>query len=201
MNYIQHYNNLIVKHGHKEKPEGYYELHHIIPRSHGGSDDSSNLIYLSARCHYLAHWLLLKIHQDVYMTHAFHMMSNSKRYNSKGFELARKKKSELMKKCNPMFDRNNAKKQGQALIKEDKVIRPKGENQSMNRSESLKGNQHNAKLTYLVIHPDGTEEVVKSMRAFCRLHNLNQTCMTRVCKGRLENHFGFKAKYLTTANE
>lgn len=37
------------------------ERHHIIPQSLGGSNDKSNLVYLSCREHFLCHWLLMKI--------------------------------------------------------------------------------------------------------------------------------------------
>lgn len=54
------YNNLILKRQ-IEIPEGYTEEHHIIPRSFGGSDNKSNLVLLTAREHYLAHYLLMKM--------------------------------------------------------------------------------------------------------------------------------------------
>lgn len=38
----------------------YYELHHIIPRSFGGSDKANNLVLLTAREHFIAHWILVK---------------------------------------------------------------------------------------------------------------------------------------------
>jgi len=37
------------------------ERHHIIPQSLGGSNDKSNLVYLSCREHFLCHWLLVKM--------------------------------------------------------------------------------------------------------------------------------------------
>lgn len=43
------------------KPEGYSEKHHIVPKSIGGSNDPSNLVRLTAREHFLAHWLLTKM--------------------------------------------------------------------------------------------------------------------------------------------
>lgn len=164
VDYKLHYNSLIIKYGTTEKPEGYSEIHHIKPRSHGGLDTPENLVYLSARVHYLAHWLLLKIHCDIPMTHAFHLMSCVGRYNAKGFALAREAKSEVMKKVNPMFDRSLAKLQGSKLIKQEKKERIKGADQSKNRAKPLLGNQRNAKLTYLVTHPNGDITVVKSMR-------------------------------------
>lgn len=48
----------------KENPhpnELYTEKHHIIPKSLGGSNKKENLIRLSAREHFLVHWLLTKM--------------------------------------------------------------------------------------------------------------------------------------------
>lgn len=37
------------------------ERHHIIPQSLGGLNDKTNLVYLSAREHFICHWLLIKM--------------------------------------------------------------------------------------------------------------------------------------------
>ncbi len=42
----------------------YTESHHIIPRSLGGSDDKDNLVDLTAREHFISHWLLTKIYRE-----------------------------------------------------------------------------------------------------------------------------------------
>jgi hypothetical protein len=39
----------------------YTEKHHIIPRSIGGNNSKSNLAILTAREHFICHWLLIKI--------------------------------------------------------------------------------------------------------------------------------------------
>jgi 5-methylcytosine-specific restriction endonuclease McrA len=41
----------------------YYEEHHILPRSLGGDNSPENLVLLTGREHYLAHFLLYKIYQ------------------------------------------------------------------------------------------------------------------------------------------
>lgn len=41
--------------------EDYYEKHHIIPKSLGGSNRADNLVKLTAREHFVAHWLLTKM--------------------------------------------------------------------------------------------------------------------------------------------
>lgn len=42
----------------------YYEKHHIIPKSIGGTNDKSNLIFLTAREHYICHMLLTKMTEN-----------------------------------------------------------------------------------------------------------------------------------------
>ena len=42
----------------------YKEKHHIVPKCMGGSDDPENLVELSARQHFIAHLLLVKMYPD-----------------------------------------------------------------------------------------------------------------------------------------
>jgi hypothetical protein len=66
MNYEAHYLKLVELHGVVSKPlKGYFERHHVLPKCMGGKDDYENLIYLDARCHLLAHWLLMKAFPEV----------------------------------------------------------------------------------------------------------------------------------------
>lgn len=105
MNYQNIYKQLIEKHGYRQKPEnGYYEKHHILPVCLGGNNDDDNLIFLSGRCHLLAHWLLIRIHPNkIKIAHAFFMMCNMKNAymerhipNTKILAEARRRKSEHM---------------------------------------------------------------------------------------------------------
>lgn len=41
---------------------GYYEKHHIIPKSLGGTNDKENIAKLTAREHFICHWLLVKMY-------------------------------------------------------------------------------------------------------------------------------------------
>ena len=80
MNYQYHYNKLIQTRQPliRNKSTGIYESHHILPKSLGGTNDKSNLILLTPREHYIAHWLLYKIHTGVHkarMAYAFFKMS------------------------------------------------------------------------------------------------------------------------------
>lgn len=62
MDYARIYNEFIDDRRSKPAPEGYSEVHHILPRSMGGGNDPDNLIRLSPEDHYFAHLLLAKAH-------------------------------------------------------------------------------------------------------------------------------------------
>lgn len=77
MDYKKHYDLLIETRRNRILLEGdYYEKHHIIPKSMGGSDDDSNLISLTPREHFIAHWLLWRIYKNKEMAFAFYAMVN-----------------------------------------------------------------------------------------------------------------------------
>ena len=40
----------------------YFEIHHIIPKSLGGDNSKGNLVVLTAREHFICHWLLVKMY-------------------------------------------------------------------------------------------------------------------------------------------
>ena len=55
----------------------YTERHHIIPRCIGGSDEPDNLVRLTLREHFLAHWLLWKAYPKSWkLASAFLQMNN-----------------------------------------------------------------------------------------------------------------------------
>lgn len=62
----------------RSKGDGkYYEKHHIIPKWMGGSDKKENLVLLTAREHYLCHYLLFVEFRDRPSSAAFHKMNNT----------------------------------------------------------------------------------------------------------------------------
>jgi|SRR5208337_57304 len=67
MNYEKNYYDYIsyVKTLNRKKYMGvYYEEHHIIPTCVNGENKKSNIVLLTAREHFLAHYLLMKIYKD-----------------------------------------------------------------------------------------------------------------------------------------
>jgi len=79
---------------------GEHERHHVLPRSLGGSDDSNNIVSLTYREHFLAHWILTKIYsgdQQKRMRYALYRMStksdsNNRIISSWQYTIARKAK-------------------------------------------------------------------------------------------------------------
>jgi hypothetical protein len=70
------------------------ELHHIVPRCLGGSDDPDNLVMLTYREHYIAHILLTKMNDSPKLLNAVWQMSNknkSKYHNSHMYNMVKAK--------------------------------------------------------------------------------------------------------------
>lgn len=72
-NYKEEYDKLIsyAKRQKRVKGKEYYEIHHIIPRSLGGSNNKDNLVLLTPEEHFKAHYLLWKFTHSPEMTNAF----------------------------------------------------------------------------------------------------------------------------------
>lgn len=76
MNYQKIYDQIIERGNNRILDDTIYkENHHVVPRCKGGLDDINNLVELTGREHFLAHWLLHKINPNDYnLGHAFYMM-------------------------------------------------------------------------------------------------------------------------------
>lgn len=91
MNYEKIYDHLITR-ARNRLLEGYTEKHHIIPRCMGGTDESDNIVSLTAEEHFLAHLLLVKIHpSNTSLWYAANMMGNR---NNKHYGWVKKRHAE-----------------------------------------------------------------------------------------------------------
>ena len=105
MNYLKIYTNLIEinKQKLRDKSGGkYYEEHHINPKCLGGNDNKTNLVLLTAREHFLAHWLLVKLYPNnkklIYAFNAFCMNTNNgNRPVSMFYEYAKIRRSDILR--------------------------------------------------------------------------------------------------------
>ena len=88
--YCRWYTQLVVRAKNRTLPdEVYKERHHVIPRSLGGSNAKENIVNLTAREHFVCHWLLVKMTTNnprIKMIYALRMMRAEHhaqtRYNS-----------------------------------------------------------------------------------------------------------------------
>ena len=99
MNYQNHYAALITR-SKVRVIKGYSEKHHVLPRCMGGGDDVENIAILTAREHFVAHQLLLKLHHNVQgLVFAAHRMTcdaNGERVNNRKYKWLREKHSSAM---------------------------------------------------------------------------------------------------------
>lgn len=80
MNYQKIYNKLVSK----DMQTDYIEVHHIVPKCMGGTDEQSNLVKLTTKAHFLAHLLLCKIYpENIKLKFAFNMMSRVSKHNKR----------------------------------------------------------------------------------------------------------------------
>ena len=94
MNYFLAYQRLIANAKARVCPNGYVERHHILPKALGGSNDSSNLVALTAKEHFVAHMLLAKMHGGLMWQAVIIMKGGKNRYcNGRLFEIARRNAS------------------------------------------------------------------------------------------------------------
>jgi hypothetical protein len=61
------------------KLEGYTERHHVIPKSLNGTDDNANLVDLTAREHFICHWLLTKMYTGEAKSKMIYALNGMKR--------------------------------------------------------------------------------------------------------------------------
>jgi hypothetical protein len=141
MDYQRIYNQIVERaksQNRTRKGKIYYEAHHILPKCLGGEGkkwelNHSNIVLLTAREHYICHWLLFRIYPNNRgIAYAFWMMSNgcysdkqhryipsSRAYNESKESLiknkiGRKQSKETVKK---RVDKNKGQKRNKSFSK------------------------------------------------------------------------------------
>ena len=163
MDYQKHY-NLLVEKRKENNVVGYGENHHIIPKCMGGTDDSSNIVRLAAREHFVAHWLLTKIypnnHKLVYSLWCMLRDPHGKRvFSSKYYEIAKKSYSktrrEMNKTANPMWTEEARKKISESMKGDNNPMRKYPEKNVFKGKSFVKGRKwYNNGEENLYLYPD-----------------------------------------------
>ncbi len=230
--YYRIYNELMKKGKLRESDSsivGYYELHHVIPRSLGGTDDPENLVSLTAREHFLAHRLLMKfLHgkEKAKMVFACHRMitGHQKKYlklTSRQYEALR---LEYSKSCSLLYtgrthsDETKQKisdaHKGRSLSPEtiDKIKNshyhqnhPRGYKQSeefcKNLSEKLKGRTKSKEhVDKINKNPDKIRKMAEKHRGMIRGPEARAN-MSAARKGCIAQNIGMKWCYSPSTGE
>lgn len=158
MDYLKIYNRIVAKaklEGRKKLPRQhedyvYYESHHIIPKCIGGIDAKFNIVLLTAREHFIAHWLLYESNKgNRKLALAFFMMCTTKDNNqlryipsSRIIEYSKNQHSIYHHSKLPEYRKLNSDlKKGKSI--EEQIGKQKALECSIKKSNSLKLNYLN----------------------------------------------------------
>ena len=117
MNYEKIYNQIIER-AKSRNVEGYTEKHHIVPKCMNGTNSMVNIVKLTAREHFLAHWLLHEMYpNNTDLRYSFWSMcrssDNQKRYrpSSRIYEYAKHQMLQVWQKFKPSKNQINSIKE------------------------------------------------------------------------------------------
>ncbi len=126
--------------------ESGYEIHHICPKSMGGSDEIDNLIKLSYREHFIAHMILFycKYPQTI---SAFHFMIHNNRYDktlsSKQYLKVKEERIEQLRKStlgeNNSFYGKTHSEETILILREASTGKLQSEETKRKKADALKG--------------------------------------------------------------
>jgi len=120
--------------------DGVVECHHIIPKSMGGANDNFNLVMLTPRLHYLAHYLLWKAFRNRKMAFAFHVMVHGDPYKTRYSKISSKRYNELLVDCRELNKGSDHPMYGKKKSEESKInqrLAVKGKKWTQERREKL----------------------------------------------------------------
>lgn len=202
--YSRWYFSIIMsaKEKHRNKTEGYYESHHIVPRSLGGTNQKTNLVLLSAKEHFIVHWLLTKMVDDKGHKHKmscalFKMMHSAEgqpRYCSSAlYEIAKR----TMSKNSTGRKLSEETKARMSIARKGVPTKPPSEESRAKMASAKRGkrqskqhieNMRNSKIgvpirSYEFVDPQGNVHVVDNLRPFCQEHSLGYNTMVSLGNG------------------
>lgn len=176
--YEEFIQNILNTRGRFSCDEQYYERHHIIPKSIGGTDDEENLIDLYAKEHFEAHRLLASENPDndklvyAWTCMAFVENNGQKRYRITAAEyeeakiaLSRIQSVNMVGVNNPFYGKKHTQDTREKLRKANKMRGYVGENNPWfghhhteeakekmrkKRPNTSGGNNHNAKYVLCI---------------------------------------------------
>lgn len=192
-----------------------FEVHHIIPRSLGGSDNNDNLVKLTLKEHWICHRLLVKFLDDPIslrkMYNALFMMAvkNYRTVNGRIYQTIKENVIPWNKGLTGIFKpplKEETKQKLRSLWKGK--TRPQEHKDAMKAGwERIKREGYqpwNKGITGLkgpcrpiiLVSPDGKELSYDSLKKACADNNLIYTKMSSVNSGKLNQYKGWTVKPL-----
>jgi hypothetical protein len=211
MNYQKIQDNIISKaknENRKKTKDGlYYELHHIIPKCMCGDNNKENLVLLTAKEHFLVHWLLAEIHDTNSLWFAFNRMCHTTiknkdnrtyKVSSRIYELLKSKLSEKQKGKKHSEETKNKMSQK----KKGKPLHPNAIKASRialnNREPPMKGKKHSeesknkmsnsAKGRKGINMSESHKKIISDTHKGKKLSELTKLKMSLSKKGKGHNH-------------
>lgn len=169
-------------------PEGYSERHHILPRKMGGSNESCNLVRLSAREHFICHRLLPKMTLGAERNHMIfaayalaHYRCPSRgliKVSAKTYEVLKKDLS-AARKASPGHNKGRiwtAEQRANMKNKTDgTILFHRGRKRSAETRQKIKEKrafQVIKKKTWTLMDPSGNLIATQGLKNFCIEHHL-----------------------------
>ena len=170
--------------------------HHIIPRHAGGTDDPSNIVYLTVKQHAEAHKKLFK---------KYGRWQDKLAYEGLSGQIG---KEEIIQE----IYKNRKNRTGAILSEETKLkisMTKKGKKASIETrnkiSQSLMGHKQpeSQKIKvakalskdHIITDPKGKTFTITNLNQFARQNNLDQGNLTKVAQGKIRQHKGYKVRY------
>ncbi len=168
---------------------GEHERHHIKPKSLGGTNEIENLVCLTFKEHFLAHWLLFKFtfgEDRRKMACAFHMMlrycTNHSGRKLRSWQYSQARKARSFFSVGNTYAKGNPSNTGKIFTAERRErIRLKALNR-VNRFKSVR------------CLNDGRE--FKSGAEAARFYGVHQTMVSSVCLGKRNHTHGYKFEFI-----
>lgn len=222
MDYQKIYNQLIDR-AKVRNIEGYKEVHHIIPRCLGGTDNPTNLVDLTPEEHYIAHQLLVKIYKDNKKVLSAAVIMCSNRANNKLYGWLRRRFSVAQSKAmtgdgNTMFNKrwisnefetklvefNEAKElldEGQYIAGKNAVRAPCGclvKKRCIKHEQKRKQSTERRREEFIkkttALFSEFIHSDIESITQFAKMKNTSQPALTQVWKKHIPEYSNFVAQ-------
>ena len=195
MNYQKIYDQIIDRAKKEPRKKGngvYYESHHIVPRSEGGSNSSSNLVLLTAKEHYIAHLLLYVENPTKARTYAFLRMSHrsEKRSSAKIYQEAKILTARISSERNRLTIRTAEQN---LQLSNTLLERNKNPTESMILSRKILSKKRSKPVLQLTLAGEFVAEYTSASQA--RIHTGIKTIVDCL-RGRQKTSGGFIWKYV-----